>query len=311
MADWSGAIMTKQGRALEAKVTAGICKLELTKLKVGDGELHEIESMTDLAAPKLDIGISSISPTDAGICDVEGVITNAELEKGFYMRELGIYATDPEEGEILYAVATDSHADYLQAKGSSTTLSVGLHMQVVITNADSVTAIIDPKGLMTRTDLAAHDESDTAHEKKFGLFQKIKDFGESLLKTLALTTTITAIKALETNSWFGQLLKMVLDASGVKYNIAQNGYICLGAFFGNLIIQWGIASIPDKVGFLTLPLSAKILVFITSDAVKDNVDVIMDDFVASWSVGGSKPGAAKLVSRLAMNWIGWIAVCKP
>lgn len=238
MADWSGAIMTKQGRALEAKVTAGICKLELTKLKVGDGEPHEIESMTDLAAPKLDIGISSISPTDAGICDIEGVITNAELEKGFYMRELGIYATDPEEGEILYAVATDSHADYLQAKGSSTTLSVGLHVQVVITNADSVMAIIDPKGLTTRTDLAAHDESDAAHENRFKLFEKIATLGDDIIKKLALTTTITAIKALETNSWFGQLLKMVLTASGVRYLAAQNGYICFGSFFGNLIIQW-------------------------------------------------------------------------
>lgn len=259
MADWAGAIMTKQGRALEAKVTAGICKLELTKLKVGDGEPHEIESMTDLAAPKLDIGISSISPTDAGICDIEGVITNAELEKGFYMRELGIYATDPEEGEILYAVATDSHADYLQAKGSSTTLSVGLHVQVVITNADSVMAIIDPKGLTTQTDLAAHDESDDAHEKKFSLFQKIADFGEPLLKNLALTTTITAIKALETNSWFGQLLKMVLTASGVKYNIAQNGYVCLGSFFGGLIIQWGIFQIINGSGSFTLPLSSTML----------------------------------------------------
>lgn len=239
MADWSGAIMTKQGRALEAKVTAGICKLELTKLKVGDGEPHEIESMTDLAAPKLDIGISSISPTDAGICDIEGVITNAELEKGFYMRELGIYATDPEEGEIMYAVATDSHADYLQAKGSSTTLSVGLHVQVVITNADSVMAIIDPKGLTTRTDLAAHDESDAAHENRFKLFEKIATLGDDIIKKLALTTTITAIKALETNSWFGQLLKMVLTASGVRYLAAQNGYICFGSFFGNLIIQWG------------------------------------------------------------------------
>ena len=231
--------MTKKGRALEAKVTAGICKLELTKLKVGDGEPHEIESMTDLAAPKLDIGISSISPTDAGICDIEGVITNAELEKGFYMRELGIYATDPEEGEILYAVATDSHADYLQAKGSSTTLSVGLHVQVVITNADSVMAIIDPKGLTTRTDLAAHDESDAAHENRFKLFEKIATLGDDIIKKLALTTTITAIKALETNSWFGQLLKMVLTASGVRYLAAQNGYICFGSFFGNLIIQWG------------------------------------------------------------------------
>lgn len=238
MADWSGAIMTKQGRALEAKVTAGICKLELTKLKVGDGEPHEIESMTDLAAPKLDIGISSISPTDAGICDIEGVITNAELEKGFYMRELGIYATDPEEGEILYAVATDSHADYLQAKGSSTTLSVGLHVQVVITNADSVMAIIDPKGLTTRTDLAAHDESDAAHENRFKLFEKIATLGDDIIKKLALTTAIAAITALETGSWFGQLLKMVLTASGVKYNIAQNGYVCLGSFFGGLIIQW-------------------------------------------------------------------------
>ena len=58
-------------------------------------------------------------------------------------------------------------------------------------------------------------------------------------KKLALTTTITAIKALETNSWFGQLLKMVLTASGVRYLAAQNGYICFGSFFGNLIIQWG------------------------------------------------------------------------
>ena len=213
--------------------------MELTKLKVGDGEPHEIESMTDLAAPKLDIGISSISPTDAGICDIEGVITNAELEKGFYMRELGIYATDPEEGEILYAVATDSHADYLQAKGSSTTLSVGLHVQVVITNADSVMAIIDPKGLTTRTDLAAHDDSDAAHENRFKLFEKIATLGDDIIKKLALTTTITAIKALETNSWFGQLLKMVLTASGVRYLAAQNGYICFGSFFGNLIIQWG------------------------------------------------------------------------
>lgn len=275
MADWSGAIMTIQGRALEAKVTAGRCKLELTKLKVGDGESLDLERMTDLISPKLDIGISSLLPSDAGICDIEGVITNAELEKGFYMRELGIYATDPDEGEILYAVATDSHADYLQAKGSSTTLSVGLHVQVVITNADSVTAIIDPKGLMTRTDLAAHDESDDAHEKKFGLFQKITDFAESLLKTLALTTTIKAITALETNSWFGQLLKMVLDASGVKYNVAQNGYICFGAFFGNLIIQWIKTDIQSPATYVDIDypiaVSSAVLAIIPVDWDSKNI----------------------------------------
>ena len=91
--------------------------------------------------------------------------------------------------------------------------------------------------------IATHDASDTAHETRFKLFEKIADFGNDIIKKLALTTAITAITALETGSWFGQLLKMVLTASGVKYNIAQNGYVCLGSFFGGLIIQWGIVSV--------------------------------------------------------------------
>ena len=86
--------------------------------------------------------------------------------------------------------------------------------------------------------IIAHNSLETAHENRFKLFEKIADFGDDLIKKLALTTAITAITALETNSWFGQLLKMVLTASGVKYNIAQNGYVCFGSFFGGLIIQW-------------------------------------------------------------------------
>lgn len=42
---------------------------------------------------------------------------------------------------------------------------------------------------------------------------------------------------------------MVLNASGVKYNIAQNGYVCLGSFFGGLIMQWGL--IPDRIDSAT------------------------------------------------------------
>ena len=35
------------------------------------------------------------------------------------------------------------------------------------------------------------------------------------------------------NSW--------LETLGIRYNIAQNGYICLGKLFGDAIIQWGIS----------------------------------------------------------------------
>lgn len=107
--------------------------------------------------------------------------------------------------------------------------------------------------------LKGHDESDAAHENRFKLFEKIATLGDDIIKKLALTTAITAITALETGSWFGQLLKMVLTASGVKYNIAQNGYVCLGSFFGGLIIQWGIFQIINGAGSFTLPLSSTML----------------------------------------------------
>lgn len=48
--------------------------------------------------------------------------------------------------------------------------------------------------------------------------------------------------------------KQTLDALGVKYLMAQNGYICFGSLFGGLILQWGAANISDGT-HITFPVS--------------------------------------------------------
>ena len=110
-----------------------------------------------------------------------------------------------------------------------------------------------------------HPETETA---------RITDFADGIVQKLALTSAMTAITALQTDSWFGKLLKMALTASGVKYNIAQNGYIRFGSFFGGLIIQWGIVTNTNSPHDYTLPLSMSAALAAVANDVGGNCNSI-------------------------------------
>lgn len=117
-----------------------------------------------------------------------------------------------------------------------------------------------------------HPETETA---------RITDFADGIVQKLALTSAMTAVTALQTDSWFGKLLKMALTASGVKYNIAQNGYVCFGSFLGGLIIQWGFGKTAQT---FTLPIStqwSKVVAFHNGqcpDTVSVKADVVQSTF---------------------------------
>ena len=270
MPNWNGLVLTKKGQLLQAKVGTGVV-LALTKMKLGSGVLPEgasLEDLTDLVTPEQNVGIASKEVlTDQKMCKISATITNVGLSAGYYVRELGIFANDPDDGEILYAVTSDSAPDYLSPEGGPTAISQEFAVYIAASNASDDNVSIDPGTLATmgyvETAIADHDSLATAHEKRFKLFEKISDFGDDLIKKLALTTVISAVTALQTDSWFGQLLKMVLTASGVRYNVAQNGYVCFGSFFGGLIIQWVNALASDvNVGhYFTLPLSCSVYAY--------------------------------------------------
>ena len=258
MANWQGFTLTEKGLQLQAKINAGLATLHFTKISIGSGSSSS-SSLTDLVKREKDLTIASCT-VDGSIVKLVSTLTNTGITKPFKERELGLFATDLDDGEIMFAYMTDIDPDTMPAEGSATVVSKRMTLNLAFSNTGNVSAVLDSGQLVTfadiktaTNDLKLKDNSDSKiastswvrgllnHWKSFKVSQ-VSDFAEGIIQKLALTTTISAISALQTNSWFGQLLKMVLTASGVKYNIAQNGYVCLGSFFGGLIIQWGITS---------------------------------------------------------------------
>ena len=85
---------------------------------------------------------------------------------------------------------------------------------------------------------------------------QITDWHSGIMASLASKTLGTVVDAITTDSVLGKLIKMLLDASGVKYLIDTNGYVCFGSLFGGLIIQWGnIYTNSEGFGPVNFPLS--------------------------------------------------------
>lgn len=164
--------MTSRGAELQAKVNAGSTTLTFTKLALGSGEAEgSLENLTELVHKEMDMTIKSIS-NEGNIVTLRSTITNKGISQAFYAREMGLYATDPDLGEILYAIQTDPKPDNIPAEGSATVVSEDFTAHLIMSNTGSVSAVLDTGALATLEDLDAHNAAEDAHPY---ILQKITD----------------------------------------------------------------------------------------------------------------------------------------
>lgn len=142
MAAFGGLILTNKGRALQAKVQAG-APLHFNRIGIGDGNLgsQQISDLNALISEKKSLAINKLKVQTGGKAIIGGVLSNQDVSVGFYFREIGYFAQDPDEGEILYCYANaGAGAEYIPPAGGPDVIEKQIDTIILTANAATVTA---------------------------------------------------------------------------------------------------------------------------------------------------------------------------
>lgn len=135
---------TKKGLALSAKLVTGAL-LTNTKVVAGAGQTTDHMAATSLSQPKQALAVNS--PTRSGnTATIPVTLAAAQAEEDYTLTELGVYAQDPDEGEILYKLY---RLDTLVDITAGSRLVLRFYLEETVSQDVYVTVNCSPDGLVT------------------------------------------------------------------------------------------------------------------------------------------------------------------
>lgn len=253
MAKYPAVITTMAGTNTIAEANASKQALIFTKIVIGAGDMPaSIPRATALTDKRLELAITKSVKTGDGQFMVQGLLSNKNLEAGFYAREIGLMAKAGENGqEVLFSYTNGgNYVDYIPDKNTPMD-SYTFTITTVIGNAEKVQAIVSDNGVASVHDLEAHNTDANAHDNRFNaIIQQVNNMITSVdnSDSLAKAPTLQLVKMLLSSLNIKNATDVVnaLESEkatglGIRYDFSNVNawYICLGKLFGNLIIQGG------------------------------------------------------------------------
>jgi hypothetical protein len=156
MAQYSKLVITNDGQALMAKMIAGSGNIDFTKICSSATQYTEtqLQSLTALSNIKQTTLVSKVSRTNDVAIKVEAAFSNVDISTGYYMRTLGLYAVDPDKGEILYAACIETTGNcYMPPYNNVTVSAAYIQLYTTVGNADSVSLEVSPGAYATIGDI--------------------------------------------------------------------------------------------------------------------------------------------------------------
>lgn len=217
MGQFNGFRFTSRGLTLHSKVQTGDL-LQFTRIAVGDGALGSTDPVTlnGLISQKKSLPITKLESLGGGRSVVGTSLTNGDVTTGFWLREIGLFAQDPDVGEVLYCYANaGTMADWIPPGlgGGQDLIEQAMNIESVTGNASNVSAIIDQSLV----------------------FATASQLGNlSQLQTTAKTSAVAAINELFTSASNGKsAVATAITGKGVTAS-GSDSYATLSTKIGNI-----------------------------------------------------------------------------
>lgn len=151
--EFKQAVITRQGRELMAKLMSGK-QMSFTKVRVSstiypDGQLENLTALTNV---KQETDVQAHSNNGSTV-SVVAVVNNEGLAAGYDVNTVGLYAVDPDKGEILYSVSSAIVKGYMPADTGISKSGISFKIYVEVGNAAQVNLEVDPAAVATQSDL--------------------------------------------------------------------------------------------------------------------------------------------------------------
>lgn len=185
MGAFGGLLLTNKGRNLLAKALTGV-ELKFTRYGIGDGELgnQNIADLNALVHQRQSLPITKLKIQPGGKAVVGTVLSNQKITEGFYFREVGVFAQDPTEGEILYCYGNcGSTAEFIPAGGGPDVIEKTFDSIQIIGNAQNVSAVIDSSMIWETPEGAQEKVNAHANNTVVHVTQSDKDKWNALYST--------------------------------------------------------------------------------------------------------------------------------
>lgn len=153
--EFSSFVITNKGQALMAKLMQGTGFCTFTNIKLSSTTYSEsqIPALTALGGVKQTTPITRKTVLNTTSIMIEGALDNTELTTGYSIQIIGIFANDPDEGEILYAVARATTPGYMPPYNGITVSGATFKFVITVGNANNVTITLDPAGYASLADV--------------------------------------------------------------------------------------------------------------------------------------------------------------